>query len=79
MMELNKKNYQAAVAAFARAGEDAERTAVQAEALYWLGVARYRSGDKDGMPKTWSRLLDLYPESLWAKKAGFIRKAAAAA
>ena len=79
LIQFNSGNYKAAIPFFARAGEDAERTGVQPEALYWLGVSRYKSGDKDGLSKTWSRILDLYPQSLWAKRVSFIRPAASSA
>lgn len=78
MIEFNLGRYLAAINAFAAVTEDDQASPLQAEALYWLGVARYKSGDKEGMPRAWNRLIDLYPDSAWAPKAGFIREKAGA-
>lgn len=59
--------------------EDDHRTVLEPEAFYWLGVTQHKSGDKDGMLRTWNRLIDAYPETIWAKRAGFIRPQAVAA
>ena len=72
--------------AFARAGyDDAERhfrhvaqsgpdTEIAPEALYWAGVARYKSTD-DGetLRETASAIGDRYPRSIWAQKASVWR------
>ena len=44
------------------------------EAMYWSAVAAYkRSGDREELIGGWERLLERFPESEWAKKAGYIR------
>jgi len=73
-IEFNLGRYDEAMKAFSAVSEDKDPSPLQAEALYWLGVARYKSGDKEGLGKTWSQLLDRHPNSLWAPKAGFIRE-----
>jgi tetratricopeptide (TPR) repeat protein len=78
-IEFHRGDFQAALATFSRAADDVRRGEIQAEALYWQGVSRYKTGDKDGMARAWNRLLDLFPESLWAKRASFIRPRAGAA
>jgi len=46
------------------------------EALYWSAVAQYKSSDDaSGLKEGWGRLLDAFPESEWAKRAEFIRRA----
>ncbi|HEY3322731.1 MAG TPA: hypothetical protein VGP72_19905 [Planctomycetota bacterium] len=46
------------------------------EALYWTAVAEYKSThDAKALTGGWTRLLEQYPESEWAKRAEFIRKA----
>jgi hypothetical protein len=79
MVEFNQGRFPQALAVFTRAAEDAQRTAVQPEAIYWQGVSRYKTGDPEGLGRTWNRLLDLYPHTLWAQKASIIRPQAAAA
>jgi tetratricopeptide (TPR) repeat protein len=79
MVEFNRNNYQGALPIFAGAAEESQRTGLQPEALFWMGVCQYKTGDKEGMIRTWTRLLDLYPQDLWGKKASIIRPLAAAA
>lgn len=44
------------------------------EALYWASVAAYKATKNvEKLLEGWSRLLDQFPESDWAKKAEFIR------
>lgn len=66
-------------AAAGRSGETLERTggdpAREPEALYWSAVAAYRvSGDREDLTEGWNHLLDKFPQSEWAKKAGYIRQ-----
>jgi hypothetical protein len=79
MTLLDQNQVDAARGVFERAALDAERSALQAEALYWTGVCRHKSGEKEGMGESWKRILDLYPDSPWAHKVEFIRPRAAAA
>jgi hypothetical protein len=44
------------------------------EAHYWAAVAAYKAtNDPSNLLQIWNRLLDQFPDSEWAKKAGFIR------
>lgn len=45
------------------------------EALYWLGVVRYKQkGSPEPLLQQWRTLLSKYPNTEWAKKAEFIKK-----
>jgi hypothetical protein len=49
----------------ARAGGPAS-----AEALYWLGAARYnQSGDNRSLIEPWDELTRRYPDTIWAQRA----------
>ena len=78
MVRLGRKAYREAAQSFSRVTDDEEKTTFQPEAMYWLGVALYRSGEKEALGKSWNRLLDQFPESVWAKKASIIRPRATA-
>jgi hypothetical protein len=44
------------------------------EAIYWSAVAGYKAThDPKPLIEGWNRLLDKFPESEWARRAGFIR------
>ncbi len=65
--------------AFGRSRKVLERTggdpARRPEALYWYAVVAYRvSGDRDDLTEGWNRLLEEFPRSEWAERAGYIRK-----
>ena len=39
------------------------------EVLYWLGIARFlQRRDTTGMWEAWDKLVELYPDSPWAKR-----------
>ena len=41
-----------------------------AEAWYWYGVAQYQATHKpDGLIEAWKKLIELAPDSEWAKRA----------
>lgn len=45
------------------------------EALYWAGVAAYKSSDDpNNLVQGWNRLMDQFPDSEWAKRVEFIRQ-----
>lgn len=45
------------------------------EALYWAAVAAFEvSGDRQDLTGGWEPLLDGFPESEWARKAGYVRR-----
>jgi tetratricopeptide (TPR) repeat protein len=79
MAHFDRGRYREAAEAFTRVAEDPRRSPFTAEALYWLGVTRYRAGEKEGLVRHWNSLLDQYPQSLWAQRVGFIRPGATAA
>lgn len=78
-IDFERGSFKDALASFAVAADDARGSSLQPEALYWQGVCRYKLGDKGGMGEAWTRLMDLFPWSPWARKASFIRPAAGAA
>jgi hypothetical protein len=44
------------------------------EAMYWSAVAAYKfSDDRTELTGGWEKLLDRFPESEWASRAGYIR------
>ncbi len=72
---LDRHDYEDAVE---RAEEALEITAGdphrEPEALYWKAVADFEvSGDRDDLTGGWEQLLDRFPESEWARKAGYVR------
>src|SRR3712207_8681222 len=47
----------------------------RSEALYWSAVAACRvSGDRNDLIEGWNGLLEMFPRSEWAERAGYIRK-----
>jgi hypothetical protein len=49
----------------------------EAEAIYWNGVAAYKStGDVQGLLAGWNRILDEFPDNEWARRVEFIRQPA---
>src|SRR5438105_7285366 len=77
MVSFNQARYEEAIQAFTAVTGSKDPSPLQPEAQYWLGVAQYKSGDKEALGKTWNELLDRYPKTLWAAKVGFIREKAA--
>jgi hypothetical protein len=74
IIDVDLARYEEASKAFSAVADDKDASPLQAEALYWLGVSRYRSGQKEALSTTWSLILDRYPKSLWAPKVGFVRE-----
>jgi hypothetical protein len=72
-MAFQGGRFEEAIQAFSSVTGSKDPSPLQPEAQYWLGVARYKTGDKEALGKTWNELLDRYPKSLWAEKVGFIR------
>lgn len=69
LYQMEQGKYPAAIATM-------ERSSDAPEALYWLGVLHYKNGEKEKLIELWNELLDRDPDSLWAKKASFIREPA---
>jgi len=66
---LSSQDYTGAQHAFEDVVENHGKTAAAPEALYWSGVARYKTGDKGALKETASQFKERYHESEWAKKA----------
>ena len=66
---LSSKDYAGAQLAFGDIVENHGGTAAAPEALYWSGVSRYKTGDKEALRQTATLFQSRYPESDWAKKA----------
>lgn len=75
-IDFSRSDYSSALAWFSTAADDVRDSAIKPEAIYWQGVCRYKLGDRDGMGWAWSRLLETYPKSVWARRASVIRGAA---
>ncbi|MFN7182249.1 MAG: tetratricopeptide repeat protein [Planctomycetota bacterium] len=47
----------------------------EAEALYWLGVTKYKmTKDPSRLVEMWNIIFTKYPNSIWAKKVSFIKQ-----
>ena len=75
-IDFSRGDYSSALAWFSTAADDPRDSALKPEAMYWQGVCRYKLGDKDGMSRSWNRLLDAYPKTEWGHRASVIRPAA---
>ena len=73
-IDFDLGRYDEAARFLSAVAEDKDSSPLQAEALFWLGVSRYKAGDKEALSKTWSMILDRHPNSLWAPKVAFIRE-----
>ena len=63
-------DFVAAIEAFGDINARHEKSFVAAEALYWLGVARWKASRSfDELSGEWKRLVELYPQSEAALKA----------
>ncbi len=71
---FSKGNYPAASAGFKTVIAQYAECDCAPEAVYWLGVSEYkRTGSADAMTAEWQVLFEKYPDSIWAKKASFIK------
>jgi hypothetical protein len=60
--------YDEAAAQLTIVAED-RASALAAEALYWLGIARYlQSRKRAPMMRAWNRLREQHPDSIWAAR-----------
>jgi uncharacterized protein YyaL (SSP411 family) len=76
MDAIDRRDFEAASD---RLEEGLERTrddpAREPEALYWSAVVAFRlSGERKDLTEGWDRLLDEFPQSEWAKRAGYVRQ-----
>jgi tetratricopeptide (TPR) repeat protein len=73
-LDFDLGRYEEAAKTFSAVAEDKDPSPLQAEAIYWLGVSRYKAGDREALSKAWSLILDRHPDSLWVPKVGFLRE-----
>jgi hypothetical protein len=67
---LNSKRFEEAAERFEEVSERHQGTEMAAEAIYWLGVVRFKeSGDASQLQPSWQRLAHEYPHSVWAKRS----------
>jgi len=67
---FSRGDFEDAERRFRQIVEDAPASDVAPEALYWAGVARYKStDDAEALKATASAFHDRYQETTWAKKA----------
>jgi hypothetical protein len=67
---FKRADYSKAEALFRQVARKYSKTDAAPEALYWAGVAKYRSSDDPAALKETAGLVSReYPESSWAKKA----------
>jgi TolA-binding protein len=72
---LSRKNFVQARTSFGGLLEGYPRSHIAPESYYWLGITEYRaSQDRKSLVTVWEKLISAYPDSLWAKKASFIRE-----
>jgi hypothetical protein len=66
---LNRRQFAKAGERFQEVSQRHAGTDVGAEALYWLGVARYKQArDPSQLRPSWQKLAQDYPHSEWAKR-----------
>jgi hypothetical protein len=67
---LNRKQFARAAEQFEQVAQRHSGTEAGAEALYWLGVARYKeTHDAAQLRGGWQRLAREYPNSEWTKRS----------
>ncbi len=72
---FNDNKFEEADKIFTEIIEKYPGTQQEAEALYWLGVTRYKmKQDPSPLKERWNVILTKYPTSIWAKKASFIKQ-----
>ncbi len=68
-----QERYLQAEALFEDVVTRAPDSAAAPEALYRLGINRYKmQGDPEGLIETWIRLLETYPQSEWATRVSLL-------
>lgn len=66
---LDRRQFAEAAERFEEVAERHSGTDAGAQALYWLGVARYKqSKDAAQLRPSWQRLVRDYPRSDWARR-----------
>lgn len=71
---FDKEDYTKASTQFSALVDQYPRSDITPEAQYWLGVSEYkRTKSSDALIGAWKKLLEKYPDSIWAKKVSFIQ------
>ncbi len=66
---LNSKRFAEAAERFEEVAQRHQGSDAGAEALYWLGVARYKQAhDPSQLRPSWQRLAGEYPNSTWTRR-----------
>ena len=72
---LDRQDFARAVHHFEEVSRRHQGTDAGAQALYWLGVARYKqSKDPAQLRPSWEQLIREYPNSEWARRANIPKK-----
>jgi tetratricopeptide (TPR) repeat protein len=67
---LDRQQFDQAAERFEEVAARHPGTNVGAEALYWLGIARYKqSHDPSQLRAAWQRLANAYPDSEWTERS----------
>jgi len=67
--DLLHRRFDEGCAHFRAACDDAFRYGIAPEALFWVGVAAYKTGGKPALHEVWDELTSRFPESTWARRA----------
>lgn len=67
--DLLRRRFEQATAHFRAACDDNLRNGIAPEALFWVGVAAYKTGGKPALRAAWDELVARFPESTWARRA----------
>lgn len=71
--DFNRGKFREAAAIFSKVLKENSKSTFEPEALYWLGVARLKCGDRKGLMNNWNALSQKHPKSIWARKASFLK------
>lgn len=73
--DLDRQQFAGAIHHFEEVARRHPGSDAAAQALYWLGVARYKdSKDPAQLRPSWEELVRAYPDSEWAKRANVPKK-----
>jgi outer membrane protein assembly factor BamD (BamD/ComL family) len=72
MVDLNNRRYDEAISLLSQIVQETFEKDITPEALYQLGVARYKkSGDFTDAVQEWRKIQLQFPESSWLKKVEY--------
>src|ERR1051326_1719053 len=67
--DLLHRRFDEAKEHFRAACDDSLRNGIAPEALFWAGVAAYKTGGKPALRVVWDELTARFPDSTWARRA----------